>query len=500
MKQPDLLLIHPAGHKKIYQNLSGALSALEPPVWALMTAAFVLREGFTADILDAEALGLNAEETARKALEIPPRFIGIAVYGHNPSASTQMMPAVRETCAALKKMSPDTKIILFGGHSSALPERTLSEEPCDFVSGGEGPLTVLHLLKNTPLTEVPDLWFRENGETKLAAVSAPLIQNLDENFPELPWHLLPMEKYRAHNWHCFGGLSRQPYASIYTTLGCPYRCEFCCIQAPFKKGEKVSGMKPEVSSYRFWSPQWVIRQIDALVLKYGVRNIKFADEMFVLNNRHVHEICDLLIERGYGLNIWAYARVDTAKDPALLAKLKKAGFNWLVLGIEAADMKTRQDVDKNFKQEDIFDSVREIQKAGIYVLANFIFGLPEDTRQTMEETFQLALDLNAEFANFYCAMAYPGSALYSRALLEKWTLPDSWGGYSQHSADSRPLPTRSLNAAEVLQFRDRAFNMYFNRPDYFDMIRRKFNGSAAEEIQQMTSVRLKRTLEAGQVS
>lgn len=500
MKPLDLLIIHPSGQKKIYQNLSGTLSALEPPVWALMTAGFVMREGFSAEILDAEALGLNAEETAAKASEISPRLIAVAVYGHNPSASTQMMPAVRETCAAVKKLFPDARILLFGGHSSALPERTLIEEACDFTADGEGPLTVLDLLKDVSPSKVSDLWFRENGEIKRSEISAPLIQNLDENFPELPWHLVPMEKYRAHNWHCFGGLSRQPYASIYTTLGCPYRCEFCCIQAPFKKGEKVLGMKPEVSSYRFWSPQWVIRQIDALVLKYGVRNIKFADEMFVLNNRHVHEICDLLIERGYDLNIWAYARVDTAKNPALLAKLKKAGFNWLVLGIEAADLKTRQDVDKNFRQDDIFDSVREIQKAGIYVLANFIFGLPEDTRQTMDETFQLALKLNAEFANFYCAMAYPGSELYKRALRENRPLPDSWSGYSQHSADSRPLSARGLSSGEVLQFRDQAFNMYFNRPDYFDMIRRKFNDAAAEEIQRMTSVKLKRNLEAEQVS
>ncbi|MEO5372604.1 MAG: hypothetical protein H7833_21250, partial [Magnetococcus sp. DMHC-1] len=61
-----------------------------------------------------------------------------------------------------------------------------------------------------------------------------------------------------------------------------------------------------------WSPETVVREIDHLVEKYGVKNIKFVDEMFVLNKRHVGAICDLLIERGHDLNIWAYARVDTA--------------------------------------------------------------------------------------------------------------------------------------------------------------------------------------------
>ncbi len=492
MKPPDLLLIHPSGHKRIYQGLSAGLSALEPPVWALMTAGFVMKHGFSAAILDAEALGINAEETALQAQSFSPRLIGIAVYGHNPSASTQMMPAVREICAALKKQMPDMPIVLFGGHASALPEQTIREEAVDFVSDGEGPVTVLHLLQKSNLESIPDLWYHSGGQLKRTNLSAPLIQNLDTEFPELPWNLLPMRRYRAHNWHCFGGVDRAPYASLYTTLGCPYRCEFCCIQAPFKNGEKASGMKPEVSSYRFWSPAWVLRQIDILVKQYGVKNIKIADEMFVLNNKHVTEICDLLIERGYDLNLWAYARVDTAKDPMLLKKLKQAGFHWLVLGIEAANPQTRKDVDKNFKQQDIFDSVRHIQASGISVLANYIFGLPEDSRESMQESLELAVALNTAFANFYCAMAYPGSALYSRAMKEKWELTADWSAYSQHAANTLPIKPRQLNAREVLRARDDAFHAYFDREEYRLMLSKKFGFPVWEEIKAMTSHRLER--------
>src|SRR3989442_13751936 len=119
--------------------------------------------------------------------------------------------------------------------------------------------------------------------------------------PEIAWDLLPMPKYRAHNWHCFGHLQRQPYAALYTTLGCPFHCSFCCIQAPYRSGEKTLGYKESVNSYRFWAPEAVIRQIDTLVERYGVRNIKIADEMFVLNPKHVLGICDAIIPRGYDL-------------------------------------------------------------------------------------------------------------------------------------------------------------------------------------------------------
>jgi radical SAM superfamily enzyme YgiQ (UPF0313 family) len=300
-----------------------------------------------------------------------------------------------------------------------------------------------------------------------------------------------MDRYRAHNWHCFGHLQRQPYAALYTTLGCPYHCSFCCIQAPFKNGEQAAGLKTEVNSYRFWSPTRVIEEIELLVTKYGVRNIKFADEMFVLNQRHVLSICDLIIERGYDLNIWAYARVDTVKD-GMLDKLKRAGFNWLALGIEAADDRVLTDVDKRYDVREVYDTVRKIKAAGINIIGNYIFGLPEDTMVTMQHTLDLALDLNCEFANFYSAMAYPGSALYEEAVRRGWQLPDTWSGYSQHAVTTLPLPTRHLPAGEVLRFRDHAFNVYFSHPPYLEMIRQKFGSDTLAHIVEMTSHRLER--------
>ena len=79
----------------------------------------------------------------------------------------------------------------------------------------------------------------------------------------------------------------------------------------------------------------------------------------------------------------------------------------------------------------------------------------------MQETLDLALELNTEFANFYSAMAYPGSPLYQQAVANGWPLPATWSGYSQHAVDTLPLPTRHLPAGEVLKFRDHAFQQYF---------------------------------------
>ncbi|MFQ5828087.1 MAG: B12-binding domain-containing radical SAM protein [Candidatus Methylomirabilia bacterium] len=495
-KRLDLLLVAPGNQTRIYQSLASTLTAVEPPVWAGLIATFIRNHGFSVRILDANAEDISPAETADRIAEMNPLLTAVVVYGHQPSASTQIMPAAGATCTATKKRAPHLRMLLVGGHVASLPERTLQEEDADFVCGGEGPYTILELLhaikSSQPgeYSKVPGLWYRDNG-TIASTPPAPLIENLDHDLPAIAWDLLPMEKYRAHNWHCFGHLQRQPYAALYTTLGCPYHCTFCCIQAPFKSGEQVLGYKESLNSYRLWSTQSVIAQTDHLVNIYGVRNLKIADEMFVLNPAHVTQLCDLLAERQYDLNIWAYARVDTVK-PRMLDKLKRAGVNWLAFGIESGADRVRDDVQKGFGQHTVYKTIDRVRAAGINVGANYIFGLPEDDMESMQATLDLALELNAEWANFSCAMAYPGSALHRTALREGWPLPQDWSGYSQHAVDALPLPTKHLPAAEVLRFRDHAFQVYFGRPRYLDTIAKRFGHETVTHIREMTSHKLDR--------
>jgi radical SAM superfamily enzyme YgiQ (UPF0313 family) len=489
----DLMVVQPGNRMQVYQALGSTLTAVEPPVWAGLMANYARARGFAVDILDAEALGLTPDEAAARIAERKPRLVTVVVFGHQPSASTQSMPGAGALCAALRRVAPDIPTLLVGGHVSALPERTLAEEACDFVCQGEGPLTIVGLLEALAasgpprLDAVPGLWYRD-GDALRSTPAAPLLEDLDRDLPALAWDLLPMDRYRAHNWHCFGALDRrQPYASIYTSLGCPYKCTFCCINAPFGK-----------PSYRYRSAASVIAEIDLLVARYGVRNVKILDEMFVLNYAHVRSVCDALIERGHDLNIWAYARVDTVK-PEILDRLKRAGVNWLALGIESGSQHVRDGALKKFGRTDITEIVRAIQAAGINVIGNFIFGLPDDDHATMQATLDLACELDCEFANFYSAMAYPGSRLYEMARAEGWALPESWSGYSQHAVDTLPLPTRHASAGEVLAMRDRAFHVYFTRDRYLDMLERKFGADTAAHVREMATHRLARRHAAGPV-
>ena len=490
-KQPiDVLFINPGSRRTVYQELGNDFSAIEPPSLAGLFAGYIRNKELSTAIIDAPAHNLSPEEVAQQVADrFDPVLIVMVVYGFQPSASTQNMPSAGATVRALKALNPQYKILMTGTHPAALPERTLREEACDYVCDREGPETILLTaqalkISNSPkLNDIPSLWYRVQ-DVIMHNPPGELMDDLDAEMPGVAWDLLPMDKYRAHNWHCFEHIyARQPYVSIHTSLGCPYKCSFCCINAPFGK-----------PSYRMWSPDTVIKEIDILVNKYGVKNIKFVDEMFVLNKNHVMGICDHIIERGYDLNIWAYARVDTVKDE-FLDKLKRAGFRWLALGIESGSKHVRDGVEKGrFGLEEILQVVRKIQDAGINVIGNYIFGLPDDTHESMQETLDLAIEANCEFANFYCAMAYPGSKLYTMAIENDWALPESWIGYSQHSYETLPLRTNVLSATEVLKFRDAAFMSYFKNPRYLELVERKFGPEVLQHIAQMTQIQLKRKL------
>jgi len=484
----DLLIIKPGSPKKIYGNLSQSLSAIEPPVIGGLIAGFIREEGYSVKILDMETEDLDAKSAIEKISKINPLLVNIVVAGANPSASsTPLMVITGEIVGFLKNKMPEIKIILTGIHPSALPERTLREEGPDFVGIGESFYTILELLKilksgkKTKDYNIQGLCYLKNNKV-VSNGWGRLIQDLD-NLPIPAWDLLQMDKYRAHNWHCFGHINeRTPYAAIYTSLGCPYNCTYCNVHALYDN-------KPGI---RFRSVEKIVEEIDLLVNKYKVKNIKFCDELFAINPDRVDQLCDLLAQRFKDLNIWAYARIDTVNE-RILKKMKQAGINWLCYGIESGSQEVRAGVDKlGFGQDQIKKVIKMTKDAGIYVLGNFIFGLPNDSLQTMQKTLDLAKELNCEYVNFYVAMAYPGSQLYLKAIRTGAELPKDWLGYAQLNEETLPLPTKYISGKDVLRFRDRAFKEYFSRLEYSKMIEKKFGLGTVNHINEMLKHKIKR--------
>jgi len=405
------------------------------------------------------------------------------------------MPGAIATAGELHALDCDAELAALGTHPSALPVETLAEG-FDFVIQGEGPLTIAALLAsrgNRDRSKVPGLWYLAGAEfTPMHGPRAPLIASLGNVLPRQAWERLDMTRYRAHGWHVLGDLgSIGSYASVQTSLGCNFSCEFCCINAPFGgPGTKM----------RYWPVETIVAQLEELATRFGIVNVKFPDEMFVLSPRRVIEICtaieELQTRLGHRFNFWAYARVDTLRDPRMLDALKSAGFNWLAIGIESGSKLVRDGVEKGrFGNLDIVAAVRAVEARGIHVLGNYIFGLPDDTLDSMRETLTLASELRTPWANFYCGMAYPGSPLHAK-MRGKGMLPEEngvgWGGYAQHARRARPLSTETLDYREVLDCRDRAFVSYFSDGAYRASLLSKFGPRALTYVDQMLSIPLER--------
>ena len=499
----DILFVHPNASEKIYQGLAKNNAAIEPPIWAAMLANSVRAKGFKPEILDAEVEKLDYISAAKRITEYKAKIVCFVVYGQQPSASSQNMEGATATAKELKNLDPNTFIVFVGGHVAALPLETMDKESCiDAVCQNEGVYTLHALLSLSKLNEselkrVPGLVFRNSDNLIIMNESSPIVPKdmLEQDLPGMAWDLLPaLSKYRTAGWHSWSNdTEKQPFAAIYTSLGCPYTCSFCMINIinRTKQGPNISS--EDSNSFRWWSPDFIIKQFD-YIASQGVRNVKIADELFVLNPNHFGKICDLIIERGYNFNIWAYSRVDTCK-PKYLDKLAKAGVKWLGLGIENPNNELRKEIHKDgFQEVKVLDLINNIRDAGINIGGNYIFGLPFDTKESMQATLDFALENPTEMTNMYSAMAYPGSPLHNQARLFGTELPSTYSGYSQHSYDTLNLSNENLTSAEILAFRDKAFDTYHASPKYMELVKDKFGDKAVNELNETKKIKLNRKL------
>ena len=507
-KYLDCLFLVTKSSKKTYQKLSQTYSAIEPPTWALLLAESTRSVGFKVNILDANAENLSEEEILKRIKDVSPKLICLVVYGQNVNAGTTNMSGAIHTSEYLKKFIT-TPISIIGSHVQALPLETLkTEKSIDFVFTNEGVYSlrnVLELNDFSPmsLSRIKGIAFRNENQLIINEPEQVVPnEKMDIDLPGYAWDLLPyktkpLDLYRAPMWHAeYDFEKRTPYASLQTSLGCQFGCNFCMINILNRDDNDEIGVASNYSKMRFWTTNFIIKEFDKLI-KMGVKTIRIVDEMFLLNPKYYIPLCEQLAERNKddSLRIWSYSRIDTVKRPEILKLVRSAGIKWLALGIESGEKSVRLEVDKGkFEDVDVRKVIQKVHEADINVMANYIFGLPGDTKETVKKTFDLSLELCTAGWNTYGAMALPGSFLYKKALDEGKQLPDTYEGFSFHSYETLPLSTEKLSAKEIITLRDEAFNQYHNHKPFLNLIEKKFGKEAANNIVDMTKIKLKRKI------
>jgi anaerobic magnesium-protoporphyrin IX monomethyl ester cyclase len=510
----DVLFIEPNVAKEAYQALATEFSAIETPTWSLLLAQSCRSVGYSVAICDANAEHLTDEQTVKRVEELQPRLVVFVMYGQNPNSGTTMMIGAYRTGEKLKEALPSLPICMVGSHVSALPKEVLEKPFVDFVLLNEGVYALRNLLKTDlkspssyQLKDIKGIGYKYaisgTGCNTFSILNAPEFvvpqEKMDIDLPGYAWDLLPYKNkpfdlYRAHFWHAnFDKTRRTPFASIYTSLGCRFGCDFCMINILNRKDNRENVSSADSRLMRFWSPNFITKEFEKLA-GYGVETLRISDEMFFLDKRYFEPLLNNIVDRGLKFNMWSYARVDTVRKQ-YLELFKKAGVNWLALGIEAARQEIRLEVSKGtFKDINIRQVCQDIRDSDINVISNFIFGFPDDTKETMQATLDLALEINAETTNMYPCMALPGSPLNIKAKQEGWKLPSTPEGYAFLSYESEPLATKHCTSAEVLEFRDNAWHTYFTNPAYLSLVEKRFGLQQRKNVEEMAQIKLKRKL------
>jgi len=195
---------------------------------------------------------------------------------------------------------------------------------------------------------------------------------------------------------------------------------------------------------RYRDPKLVVDEIEQC-LAYGFEEVNLEDDLFTLNHRHLHAICDEIIARDLRFNWSIFARVDTV-NPEVLQKLQKAGCNWLSYGIESGNQQILDTVKKKITLEKIRESVKMAKDAGVNVLASFIFGLPGETRETLLQTMQFAQELDTYYG-FHVLAPFPGTEVREKA--EEYGIEILTNDWSKYDANRPVTQTEGARPEDI---------------------------------------------------
>jgi anaerobic magnesium-protoporphyrin IX monomethyl ester cyclase len=297
-------------------------------------------------------------------------------------------------------------------------------------TGQNGDPTTGLCLPDEPWAKIPGLCYR-NLAGEVVHNPARRLRHDVESIPWPAYHLFKIEHY-TNLQPITDGLDRHARAyTLLTSRGCPYQCIYC--------SKPITG-----NTWRARSPEDVVAEWRYLVEELGATEIGITDDVWNLKLDRAKEICRLLIAEGLNRVPWITVhgmRADHT-DAELFELMKQAGCKRVGFGVESGNQAVLDSIKKRQTLGDVRRAFKEARAAGLQTMGFFIFGLPADTEETMEDTIRFALELDPDMANFMIAAPFPGTELWEIARREGRLFSMNWRDYAIHDERARyELPT-----------------------------------------------------------
>jgi radical SAM superfamily enzyme YgiQ (UPF0313 family) len=421
------------------QEREEVLGTTKPP-YSLVVAAGLLRQaGVDVRLADLTATGRTVDDLLAELARS--QFVpDLIVF---PSST----PTLRADAAQMKRLKAayQAPLVSFGPHASTVPAQAMAYAPdvdAMIVGEPEDAIVALATGPSADFASVPSVTWRRGPDVVPNSAKGSFAGFATMAPPA--WDLVDLGNYRLP-------MVSEPYLIVETSRGCPYSCDFCV--APLHQGHK----------FRERSAVALADEIAWARTTFGVRYFYLWGDTVTLNQKAFSAFCDELISRDLDIQWFGNARADNLTDPAFVHRLKRSGCWMLAMGIESASPEIRKDMVKRLEEAKVRTAFTNLRDAGVKSFAFFIFGYPGDTAASMEATTEYAIELDPDFANFYPAVPYPGTALYDKARQLGMLKHDDWTRmeYSYYL-----LEGHGLDEPGVMRALNRARRRFFLRPRY----------------------------------
>ncbi len=353
------------------QSSAGELE--DAPLGPLTLAAILEEQGFDVSFVDLDCEVARHTETG-PAQNFIERMAGLlasnpaTVFGFSTLCGSY--PLTLKLTERLKRLRPDSTIVLGGPQASVVDVKTLSQFPhVDFIVRGEADESFPALLRaldsrNPHFHFVPGLAWR-TGDSIQRSGDAPPVDDLDA---------LPLPAY-----HLYRDVKTATAISLELGRGCPFACSFCSTNDFFRR------------RFRLKSPAAVIRQMKELNARYGVRNFSLVHDMFTVDRRRVVAFCEAMLESATGFAWSCSARTDCV-DKELLNLMRQAGCGGIFYGIETGSQALQKAIKKSLNVADALAMVRQTSDSGIPSTASTITGFPNETLEDFRDTVHFIME------------------------------------------------------------------------------------------------------------